>query len=123
MERLISEYFGDSEIPKALFLDHCHFSESMIKHLGDSSVTLEATGAALLQRQAVQVIGQQLVQAGQQFEQLSVALDSPAASELRECSQRCRKSADQMIKAGYNLQPRDSQVKPMSSGKSWLRGG
>jgi hypothetical protein len=116
-------YFCVNQTSSAVHLNIGYFSESMMKHLGDTSVALEAAGAALQQRQAVQVIGQQLVRAGQELEQLSVALYAPTASELRECSQRCRKSADQMIKAGYNLQPKDSQVKPMSPGKSWLHGG
>jgi len=95
--------------------------EEMIIPIKRASVCLEETGASIMQREAVDVIGKHLMSCGEALELLSTkvgALD-PSSGDGKLSGQRMMYASQQMILAGKELA---GEKKEKPKGKSWLKG-
>lgn len=107
----------------------CAMKEPMVARVESCSLSLESAGAALMQRQSLQVVGKHLIAAGQELAILSklyaaLSDQQQASVSAKDAAQRCLFASEQMILAGTNLLPVDEVSKPkLASGKSWLKGG
>jgi hypothetical protein len=116
----------------AVFL-HPTEIESMIGPVANSSVSLEAAGAALMRKQSLVSVGRHLVATGQELQLLSEALLALAGQDSEGdqqtlMAQRCQYASEQMLQAGKALLPKDVLQEmglwsPPSAtvGKSWLK--
>ena len=116
-------YFNTMELSCSDF-----FTEQMIPHLNACSTALEMSGAALLQRQPLSMLGKNLIATGQEMASIASSLQTlpnhdNAASIGKEAAQRCQYASSQMILAGTNLCPSEVTSNTPTTGKSWLKGG
>jgi hypothetical protein len=90
-------------------------------HAQACSVSLEAAGAGILQREPLPSIGEKLVQAGTSVQSLSelIGVLVPERQEAKDAGQRMAVAASKMIEAGNGLQG----IMPKATGKSFLKGG
>jgi hypothetical protein len=103
----------------------------MVPHVTASSEALEAAGAAILQRQSVTVVGNQLITAGKELNELSSILPAIIASdeqqqheEAKESAERMQNAAQLMMEAGEALLPQKEGGAPTkATGKRWIKGG
>jgi hypothetical protein len=105
----------------------------MIGPVANSSVSLEAAGAALMRKQSLVSVGRHLVATGQELQLLSEALLALAGQDSEGdqqtlMAQRCQYASEQMLQAGKALLPKDVLQEmglwsPPSAtvGKSWLK--
>jgi hypothetical protein len=99
----------------------------MVGPMAAASQALEATGAAILQKQPLSLVGEQLKAAGEQLEYLSKCIEEISSSTLLPepiedgivSSQRMKYASEKMIEAGTELK---GEPKPKPQGKSWLKG-
>jgi hypothetical protein len=100
----------------------------MVARVEACSVSLEAAGAALMQRQPLQAVGRHLVSAGDELLVVSKLLgalspsDQQQQQESKDAAQRCQYASEQMILAGTSLLPAEMS-KSKTTDKSWLKGG
>jgi hypothetical protein len=107
--------------------------ESMIGPVANSSLSLEAAGAALMRKQSLVSVGRHLVATGQELQLLSEALLALAVQDSEHdqqtiMAQRCQYASEQMLQAGKALLPKAVLQEmglwsPPSAtvGKSWLK--
>jgi hypothetical protein len=90
-------------------------------HLAICATTMEAAGAAIMQRKPVAEVGVNLVQCGESMKQLAQSVEAlaPTCKEAQESSQRMTFAADRMVLAGTELQ--GTTEKPKGK-KAWLKG-
>lgn len=92
-----------------------------VSHVDVCATTMEAAGAAILQRKPVAAVGESLVQCGESMKQLATCVETlaPTCKEAQESSQRMTFAADRMLLAGTELQ--GTTEKPKGK-KAWLKG-
>ena len=90
-------------------------------HVAAVSSTLEAAGAAIMQRKPLAEIGSNLAQCGESMKFIAVSIEAlaPTYEEAKIASQRMAFAADRMLLAGTELQGTPEKPK---KGKSWLKG-
>lgn len=94
--------------------------DCMIEPVHTCSTALEAAGAAIMQRQSVNIIGQQLDLAGTSLATLADLLPRLGdENDASQSGQRMLFASQKMTEAGQQLQG----IKAPPTGKSWLKGG
>mmetsp|Transcript_9181 Transcript_9181/g.19010 ORF Transcript_9181/g.19010 Transcript_9181/m.19010 type:complete len:299 (+) Transcript_9181:61-957(+) len=95
--------------------------ESMIGPMQSASGSLEEAGAAIMRREAVDVVGGLLMDCGEALGALAIAVEGldPESEEGKLSSQRMGYSSQQMILAGKELR---GEKKEKAVGKSWIKG-
>lgn len=94
----------------------------MIGPMGQASVWLEEVGAAILQKEALDVIAGHLISTGEALLVLSMTVEvlDEASEDGKLSAQRMVYASEQMILAGNEL--KGEQKKPMGKGKAWIKG-
>jgi hypothetical protein len=108
--------------------------ESMIGPVANSSLSLEAAGAALMRKQSLVSVGRHLVTTSRELQLLSEALSALADQDSDPAqqaimAQRCQYASEQMLLAGKTLLPKAvlqemglwSPPSATTVGKSWLK--
>lgn len=98
-----------------------HYVATLQTHVAAVSSTLEAAGAAIMQRKSLADIGSNLAQCGETMKFIAVSIEAlaPTYEEAKIASQRMAYAADRMLLAGTELQGTSEKPK---KGKSWLKG-
>ena len=97
----------------------------MIPIMSSAAVSLEASGAAILQRKEVAETGQGLYDCGSALEELANAVRG-VAPDAKEATEKLTESADRMMFAAQKMRESGNNLKgieePKPKGKAWLKG-
>ena len=94
---------------------------NLIPIMSKAGVSLEASGAAILQKREVGETGEGLYDCGSALEELAMAMRK-VAPDVKEATESCDRmvfAAQKMREAGNNLR---GVEKPKPKGKAWLKG-